>query len=214
MKHTLAKLLNSTKGLGSRQKIILFSALVLALVLPVTVFAATRRDEPKKPQSVSESTSKSKPTKKDAKPETREATQEIPAGTQSDQVAPPSQNEPTPPPAPNTSQNTPAPRNVDFVLSTNSITIRPTETSSVITTHAVDGQPLAWVVSSPTQAPAYIIAASGITHGPSMVASHSFSFRASHITQPGTYTASIRGYLPRGPQVDKTITIIVLPPEN
>lgn len=212
MKSTFAKLLKSVKGLSRRQKIIIFGALATALVLPVTVFAATRHDEPKKPYIASESKSKPKPAKKDAKPEAKDTPQEPAAGTKPATTAPKSSApQPAPAPAP---QPAPAPRNVDFVLSTNSITIRPTETSSVITAHAVDGQPLAWVVAAPTQAPAYIITASGLTHGPSMVASHSFSFRASHTTQPGTYTAGVRGYLPRGPQVDKTITITVLPPEN
>lgn len=106
--------------------------------------------------------------------------------------------------------STPSPgnRSVDFALSTNSVTIYSGETTPSITAHTNDGQPVAWAVFAPAQS--NMLVTSGMTNGSSVEASHSFTIGGSVNVKPGTYTATIRGYLPHGPQVEKTIAINVL----
>lgn len=103
---------------------------------------------------------------------------------------------------------------LDFTLSTSSVTVQQGSTTPTITAKTVSGTKVEWLVVGPPAQQSYISIAFGIVSGASSEASHSFALATNPTeTPPGTYTGTVTAYLPGHPSsgVTKTFIVTVLP---
>jgi hypothetical protein len=102
---------------------------------------------------------------------------------------------------------------LDFSLSQSVVTVATGERSPVIWASTNSGKPVQWVVfgagASGIMVGAGDAADYGITSN-SPEARHGFTVLPSPtITKPGTYTVRVEAYIPRGPKLDKQLTVTV-----